>query len=151
LGKGRHFWVWKASWKRQQLTWMESCGGRHSRAREQLRQRPGGEYLQDISRDLKCGAVGEAGVRAAGDALPTLSGHQSSCQQPRWAFVPAKYNFTTHTPPVPAAQHRPTVWEMLPLPPTSPPPHPRAGTGSMALGVVISRVTVYVPTGCQAL
>lgn len=59
--------------------------------------------------------------------------------QPRWTFMSAKYNFTTHTPPVSAAQHRPMVGERLP-------PCPGLVQVAEPLGAVITTAAVYVPT-----
>lgn len=53
-------------------------------------------------------------VRAAVGETAHSLGPPRQPPQPRWVFVSAKYNCTTHTPPVPAAQHRPTAWERLP-------------------------------------
>lgn len=105
-------------------------GRRHSRKRE------GRRCLQDMFRDLGCGGVGEA----MGAALPTFSDHRHSCQQPRWAPMPAKYNSTTHLPPVPVAQRRPTVWKNLHTPFKLSHYTFYAGTDSRL---------VYIPTVCR--
>lgn len=105
----------------EEFAW-QSCGGGYSRQKEQLRQRPSGRYLR------ACSGAWSAWVRGQEWEVccPLFSGRQGGYQKPRWAFIRAQYNFLTHTPPAPAAQHRPPARETLP-----PAPH-QAGAGSGA-------------------
>jgi hypothetical protein len=79
-----------------------------------------------------------------GGALPTFSDHQNSCQQPRWASVPAKYNSTTHLPPVPVPQHSLLSGRVSTLPFKPAPPN----THTFYAGTDRSRL-VCIPTMCR--